>query len=67
MLTRFKVFKFWIIAFSVIMWNVLKGNHWNMAYIDFHLGDDTNGNPIRKQLVARRSCNSLDIYWQEVK
>ena len=56
-----KIIKFWIIAFSLIMWNVLRGRQWNMVYVDFDFGGQK-----RKQYIAKRSCGSYDIYWQDL-
>ena len=62
-----KIIKFWCIAFSVIIWNTLKDNQWNMLYADFHFGDDKiTGRAIRKQLIAKRSMSGYDIYWQDL-
>ena len=51
--------RFWIISFSVIIYNCIKGNEWHMIYADFHFGDDDSGRPIRKQLIAKRKCGEL--------
>ena len=58
---------FWIVSFSVIIYNTIKGNEWNMVYVDFHLGDESSGRPIRKQLIAKRSVDGFGIYWQDLK
>lgn len=63
---KLKILKFWMVAFSVIAWNTLKSNNWHMAFVDFHLGDEPDGRPIRKRrLMAKQSCNSLDVYWEQ--
>ena len=62
---KVRVLYFWVVAFSCIAWNVLKGNEWSMVYVDLHCGDNANGSPIRKQLIAKKSFGSLDIYWQD--
>lgn len=63
---KFKIIWFWIVAFSVIIWNSIKGNEWHMMYANFHLGNDENGNPIRRQLIAKRGIESFDVYWQDL-
>lgn len=63
---KLNIIKFWVIAFSVIIRETLKGNNWNMIYADFHLGDTEDGRPIRKQLIAKRSVGSFDLYWQDL-
>lgn len=65
--TKLRIIWFWLVAFSVIAWNTLKGNEWNMVYVDFHLGDDKLGRPIRKQLIAKRRIGGFDIYWQDLR
>lgn len=38
-----------------------------MLYADFYYGDNKiTGNPIRKQLIAKRSVSGYDIYWQDL-
>lgn len=37
-----------------------------MIYVDFHLGDKEDGKPIRKQLIAKRTCYGFEIYWQDL-
>jgi len=61
-----KMVWFWVVAFSVIVWNTLKGNTWHMVYVDFHFGDYPDGRPIRKQLIAKQHVGSLRIYWQDL-
>jgi hypothetical protein len=63
---RLKIAWFWAVAFSVLVWNILKGNTWHMIYVDFHLGDYPDGRPIRKQLIAKRRVGGFDIYWQDL-
>ena len=62
---KVKLVKFWTIAFGVIIFNVVKGNEWQMIYCDFHIGDNKNGTPKRKQLIAKKSYNDCSIYWQD--
>ena len=66
-MNKLKILKFWVVAFYVIIKNTLRNNEWHMIYVDFHYGDDQEGFPIRKQLVARRTASSFDIYWQDLK
>ena len=68
----FKMLKFWCVAFAVAIYHTLRNRNWHMIMIDFEVGEkmiDFEGEPfprpLRKQLIARRSCNSLDIYWQD--
>ena len=63
---KFKLLKFWIIAFITIIYQTIKGNEWHMIYVDFHYGDDEKGRPIRKQLIARRTSSGLDLHWQDL-
>ena len=63
---KLQVIWFFVVAFAVIIWNVIKGHEWHMAYFDFHLGDDDKGRPIRKQLIAKKRCESFEIYWQDL-
>ena len=66
-MNKIRIIWFWIVAFSVIIWNVIKGNQWNLVYVDFHFGDDfKTGKTIRKQLIAKKTTDSLDIYWQDL-
>ena len=55
--TKIQMIRFWTVALSVIVWNTMKGNDWNMVYADFHLGDKPDGRPIRKQLIAKRTAS----------
>jgi len=64
---RLKVIWFFIVSFSVIIWNVSKGNEWHMGFFDFHYGDDKNGMPIRKQLIVKKRCGGFDVYWQDMR
>lgn len=57
---------FWIVAFSVIIWQTLKGNTWHSVRVDFHLGDNEYGNPERKQIIARRKVHGLDLFTQHM-
>lgn len=63
---KLKIIWFFIVAFSVIIWNIIKGNEWHMGYFDFHYGNDKKGRPIRKQLIAKKRCGGFDIYWQDL-
>jgi len=64
-MNRLKAIWFWIVAFSVIIWNTMKNNHWHLIMVDFHLGDDPMFlNPIRKRLIARRYCDKFILEWQ---
>lgn len=67
MIQRLRMVWFWIVAFRIIIWNTLKGNSWHLIQGDFHLGDSEDGSPIRKNLIAKRSCNGLEIYWQDLR
>ena len=41
------------------------GNNWHMIIADFHLGDDENGRPRRKKLVAMlKTDGRLTVEWQ---
>ncbi len=62
---KLRIIKFWCIAFVVIIWNTLKGNHWHMIYVDFQLGEWGN-KTIRKQLIAKRTVKGFNIYWQDL-
>ena len=62
---KLKIIKFWCIAFFYILWNVIKGYQWNMVYVDFHI-DEGEVRPIRKQLIAKRTVDGLNIYWQDL-
>jgi len=55
-----------MVAFKTMIEQIIKGNEWNIIYIDFHLGDKEDGSPIRKQLVAKRDVNGFSIYWQDI-
>ena len=57
---------FCTVAFSVMLWNTINGREWHMIYADFHVGDDEDGRPRRKQLIARRTCGGAEIYWQDI-
>ena len=61
---KLRIIWFWIVAFSVIVWNTLKGNEWNLVYVNFHCGDSTDGTPIRKQLIAKKTISGFEVYWQ---
>lgn len=61
---KLKVIKFWCVAFFVLLWHTLKNNNWHMAVVDFHMGDDKDGRPIRKRLIARKTVADLRIEWQ---
>jgi len=61
-----KAIRFWIVAFSIIIWNTMRGRTWHMICVDFHCGDDANGNTIRKQLIARRDIHGYGVYWNRI-
>ena len=63
-----KIIKFWIVAFSVIIWQTLKGNTWHtlIADIEVYVDKDDPSVNKRKRLIARRTYNSLDIFWQDM-
>jgi len=66
-MNKLKVIWFFTVSFIIIIWNVIKGNEWHMGYFDFHYGDDENGTPIRKQLIAMKQHGSFNIYWQDLR
>ena len=51
-----KIIKFWCISFSFIIFHTLKNKQWHMIYVDFECGIDSKDRPIRKQLIAKRTC-----------
>ena len=59
---KLRIIKFWVTAFSLIIWNVLKGKQWNMVYVDFDNGEGKD----RAQYIARRAYGSYDIYWKDL-
>ena len=65
-MNKLRVLRFWIIAFSVLIFNTLKGNNWHMIFADFHFGDNERGIPIRKRLIAQQHYRTLDVYWQDL-
>ncbi len=64
MIKKIRIMCFWCIAFTVIIWNTLRGRHWNMIYVDFQWYDEALGEKIRKQLIAKKDSQKLSIYWQ---
>ena len=60
-----KIVIFWVVSFFVIIWNTFRKRHWNMAYFDFDFGYDKNGRIKRKQLISRRTCNGMELFWQD--
>lgn len=65
MINKFRIMWFWCVAFGVIIWNTIRGRHWHSIRVDFHWKDDGD-KTIRKQLIARRSTQGLDIFWQDL-
>ena len=63
---KLKIINFWIIAFGYLFWNILRGNQWNMIYVDFDNGEGENGRQKRKQFIAKKNFSSYDIYWQDI-
>jgi len=59
-----KIIFFWIVAFSTIIFHTMKNKNWHIVCADFEVGTKHDGFPVRKKLIARRSFNSLDLYWQ---
>ena len=66
MIRKLNIVRFWIVAFYTIIRETLKGNEWNMVYVDIHFGDNEDGIPIRKQLIARRMGEGFTVYWQDL-
>ena len=60
-----KEVKFWIVAFSCIIYQTLKNRRWHMIFVDIETGQDKQGHPMRKKLIARRTCLGLELIWQE--
>lgn len=63
---KLKIVWFWMVAFTIIIKETLKGNDWHMVYVDFHYGDKPDGRPIRKQLIAKRTVSGFNIGWQDL-
>ena len=63
MKNKIKELWFWIVAFSIIIWQVLKGNTWHMVHVDIELGQNEDGSPIRDRLIAMKRTGRLDVYW----
>ena len=65
--------RFWVVAFAVAIWHTLRNRNWHRIMIDFEVGEElveVDGEmiprPIRKQLIAKRSLERYDIYWQDI-
>lgn len=63
---KFRIIWFWLVAFRILLWNTLKGNDWHFIMVDLHLGDESDGRPIRKKLIAKRSVHGFDIYQDDI-
>ena len=63
---KLKITKFWIVAFSVIIWNTFRNRDWNMVYVDFDAGTKKNGLPRRTQLIAKRTAVGFSVVWQDL-
>lgn len=35
-----------------------------MIFVDFHVGDKENGCAIRKRLLAKKTCERLELRWE---
>jgi hypothetical protein len=63
---RLKEIWFWIVAFSCIIWNTIIGKNWNMIYVDFDNGTYLDGRIKRKQLIAKKTCKGMELFWQDL-
>ena len=63
---KLRILKFCVIAFSVLMWNTLKNNNWHMIYVDLHLGDNLDGSPNRRRLIAKKTTYGLELLWEDM-
>lgn len=62
---KIKIMCFWFVAFSHIIFRTIKGNNWNMVYVNLDNGVDSTGRQKRKQLIAKRSgSGAFECYWQ---
>ena len=66
MIRNIKLIWFFVVSFTVIIWNILIGHDWHVLYCDFHVGDDERGLPLRKQLIAKRTATGCKLYWQDL-
>lgn len=57
---KIRIIWFWIVAFNIIVWNVLRGKEWHMVMVDYEVGEE-NGVPVRRRMRAWKRCGSLDI------
>ena len=52
---RLTMARFWALSLWTMVYNIWKLRTWNMASIDFDMGEDSKGRPLRKRLTAKRS------------
>ena len=55
---------FWVKAIFYILCKTATRCDWHMILVDIHDGDDEEGNPMRKRLIARRTVHGAQVEWQ---
>jgi len=55
---KLSIIKFWIVAFSVIIYQCVKGNDWHSVSVYIHTGDNENG-PITKNYSAMKTADGF--------
>ena len=58
---KLKMIQFWIVSFSVIIWNTLKGNTWHSITLSINLDENEHGHPERKIVMARRRLRGFEL------
>ena len=61
---KLQTLKFWIVAFSIVIFQTMKGNSWHRIRVGFDFGIDENGKQVRKNLVASRRVGGADVRWE---
>lgn len=61
---KLKMVKFWIVAFTYIIYHTIKNRNWHMVMADFEIGEDDSGSTKRKQLIADKRCKRMSLRWQ---
>ena len=64
-MNKLRILWFWTRSFVLLAKLTLKGKDWHRIYVDLHMEDEPNGRTKRRQLIAHKTCDGLEIYWQE--
>lgn len=58
---KVRIIWFWIVAFFMIIKQVLKGNSWHVIMVDIDKGENENGKPVRVVMRAMKRCDRFEI------